>query len=234
MLPSPSSPFWTGLSSLGGANLTGALALALAMLLVAEGEGRLARWWCCLFLAGMAVVTMAKLAFIGWDIDAGPLDFTGPSGHAARAMAVYPVLCFTLVRHRGHGVQRMAFGAAVVLAAGIACARLAHHIHSPSEVATGMLVGAIVAAMFLRRARAGERGSAVRLAPWLAPVALCAAALPAAPTHHWLVHAGLALAGRAAPPAAHDAALRPRAALAAPAGVAGAGPPRRPVWLNPG
>jgi membrane-associated phospholipid phosphatase len=234
MLPSPSSPFWAALSGLGGANLTGALALALAALLMADGEGRLARWWCCLFLAGMAGVAMSKLACIGWGIDAGPLDFTGASGHAARATAVYPVLCYTLVRHRGHGVQQMALGAAIVLAAGIACARLAHHVHSPVEVATGMLAGAIVAATYLRLARAGGNGGAVRLAPWLAPVALYAASLPAAPTQAWLVHAGLALAGRPAQPAAHDAAQRPRAGLAVPARLAGAGPPRRPVRLNPG
>lgn len=234
MLPSLSSPFWAALSSLGGANLTGALALALAMSLTVNGERRLARWWCCLFVAGMAAVATTKLAFIAWAIDAGPLDFTGASGHAARAMAVYPVLSYTLVRHRDDGVQRCALGAAVVLAAGIACARLAHQVHSPSEVAAGMLVGAIVAALYLRRARTGARVYPIGLAPWLAPVALCAASLPAAPTQAWLVHAGLALAGRPAPPALHDAGPRPSADLAAPARFAGAGPPHRPFRINPG
>jgi len=206
----PYNTFWRLLSGLGSANLTIALALALAILLTVNGDRRMARWWLFSFFIAMGVVGMTKLAFVAWGMAVPPFDFTGASGHAARAAAVYPVLCFILSKNRSAAFQRLALGAALVLATGIACSRLARQVHSFSEVACGMGIGVMVAATYMRRAGACGRLQAVRAIPWLGGAVLCAAILPAVPTQAWLNQAGMALSGRPAPYTRQDARIKPR------------------------
>lgn len=211
----PYNSLWGLLSGLGSANLTIALALAFAVLLIGSGDYRMARWWCLLFFVVMFVVGVTKLAFVGWGIAFGPFDFTGASGHAARAAAVYPVLFFILAKDHGTTMQRVALGAALLLATGIACSRLVRQVHSLSEVAAGLGIGILAAAVYVRLAGSGGRLRPAHLVPWLGIVALCAVSLPAVPTQAWLVHAGLALSGREAPYTRHDAFIKPRSALPA-------------------
>lgn len=201
---------WTVLSGLGSANLTVALALVLVVFLVRSGDYRMARWWCALFLMAMCLVGATKLAFVGWGIAMASVDFTGASGHAARAAAVYPVVFFLLAKNHGAGMQRLALCAALFLAAAVGCSRIARQVHSLSEVAAGMGIGIMTAAACVRLAGNGVRARTNQLAPWLGIAALCAAGLPAAPTQAWLVHTGMALSGRPAPFTRHDLPVKPR------------------------
>jgi membrane-associated phospholipid phosphatase len=208
MLFSPYDTLWRLLSSLGSANVTVALALALAILLIVDGDHRMARRWLFLFCIAMSAVGVTKLAFVGWGITFSPFDFTGASGHAARAAAVYPVLCFMLSKDHSAAMQRLAVGAALVLAAGIACSRMARQMHTLSEVVSGLGIGLLVAAVCVRRAGDSGRLQAARAFPWLGAAALCAVLMPVAPTQAWLTHVGMALSGRPAPYTREDVQIR--------------------------
>jgi membrane-associated phospholipid phosphatase len=191
--------FWGILSFLGAMNLTALLALALAICLILSGNYRVAQCWILLFGVTMAIVGASKLAFVAWGMGLPLLDFTGFSGHAARAAAVYPALFYTLSKNSKPNLQRAAIGAAFLLSLGVAVARVVWRAHSPSEAATGYLLGAIAAATYLHLDRSGGLLSLRYRFAWVAGAALTAILLPTAPTQHWIIQAGLALSGHEQP-----------------------------------
>src|SRR4051794_7334239 len=89
---------WTDLTRFGDVTITTLLATAIAAWLFAEDEKRLALWWTLLYGGAMGVVIATKMAFIGWGIGIRALDFAGFSGHAMRAAAVMPVLCYLILQ----------------------------------------------------------------------------------------------------------------------------------------
>ena len=193
---------WMHITRLGEFSFISLVAFAIAAWLFVEGEKRTALWWSALFAAGMGVVTATKMAFIGWGIGIRPLDFTGFSGHAMRAAAVYPVLLWLLLRKaplRAAGLM-LGFAFATVIGAS----RLALHAHSVSEVAAGLLLGGAVCVVFILITSSSEASSDRRVfnplhialgilvllpAPYLGP----------APTQQWLTEMSLFFAGHDKP-----------------------------------
>jgi hypothetical protein len=191
--------YWSVLSFLGGANVTFALAAALTICLVLSGNQRVARDWIILFGVTMMIVSATKLAFIGWGIGIASLDFTGMSGHAARAAAVYPALSYMLLKDSKPALQSAAVGAAFVLSIGVAVARIAWKAHSLSEVAIGYVLGAIAAIAYFQVDRRGKWLSWRYRFACVGSATAIAICLPTAPTQDWIVKAGLAMSGREQP-----------------------------------
>ena len=145
--------WWPTLSSLGGLDITGPLALAIAAWLAGARNWRLALAWCLLFGAAMIVTAASQMAFIGWGVGVESLSFTGFSGHAMRAAAVLPVAGFLLVEEKRFRWQLLVVLAGVLVAIGVAIARVKVGAHSPSEASTGCLLGLITAGLFIARVR---------------------------------------------------------------------------------
>ncbi|MDQ2823327.1 MAG: phosphatase PAP2 family protein [Pseudomonadota bacterium] len=145
--------WWPTLSSLGGLDITGPLALAIAAWLAGARNWCLALTWCLLFGAAMAVTAASQMAFIGWGVGVESLSFTGFSGHAMRAAAVIPVALFLLLEEKGARWQLVAVLAGALVAIGVAIARVKVGAHSPSEAWTGCLLGLITAGLFIARVR---------------------------------------------------------------------------------
>ena len=141
---------WYTITSLGGAGLTLPLAIAIALWLALGYTWRMAALWLGLLGAAIGVVTLTKLAFLGWGVGVRALDFTGVSGHAMLSTAVYPVALFLMLLPARRSI-RLA-GVLLGLAAGIAVglSRVVLVAHSPSEAVTGCLVGAGAALLFVR------------------------------------------------------------------------------------
>ncbi len=57
-------------------------AFAIALWLAVGYTWRMAAGWLVLLGAAIGVVTVTKLAFLGWGVGVRELDFTGVSGHA--------------------------------------------------------------------------------------------------------------------------------------------------------
>jgi len=234
---------WAQLSRLGEAQLLlPAQWLAAAWLAAQPGGRRPAVAWLAGTAVAAALTTASKVAFIGYGWGWAALDFTGVSGHAMFATAIWPVLGRLLGGAAGAPVRgALQAGAGTLswshagpvgrpwgawlgwaVALGVAVSRVPLQAHSWSEVLCGSALGAAVA---LGVARAGP-WPRVRLPWWTAPAALAAMALavggaPPSRTHDWVTRLALAQSGRAQPFLRADLhrswAAAPRPPLRAPA-----------------
>jgi membrane-associated phospholipid phosphatase len=193
--------FWPAVTRLGEAQiLLPAALLTMAALVLRRPSRPLALGWLALLAIAVALTTASKIAFIGWGIGSPALDFTGISGHAMFAAAVYPLLLgAVLPRHARTGEwPGVALGGMIALAVGIS--RVMVDAHSVSEVLAGLLLGGGVSALAMTRAPVLQ----ARIGPW-APalvglwLAFTPAYAPASQSHEFVTRLALALAGHDAP-----------------------------------
>lgn len=191
--------WWPHLSALGGLEVTAPVALAVALWLACVRDWRLARTWCLLFGAALAIAALSQMAFIGWGVGIESLAFTGFSGHAMRAAAVFPVALFVLMDKTRGAWQRGVVLAGVLVAVGVAVARVKVGAHSPSEAWAGCLLGLGTAALFMARAGArAARTDAPRPWPLLMGLAATVILVPRVgpmDSHQWLTAVALKLSG---------------------------------------
>ncbi len=160
----------------------------------------MAWWWCILFGSGLTIVAATKIAFIGWGIGISALDFTGISGHAMRAAAVFPVI-FYLLLQRSPGLARNAgVVLGLVISGVIAISRVVVHDHSVFEAVTGFAMGAAVSIGFIF---ASSQLPKPFLNRWIIGFSLLAL-LPTsyaepAPTNQWMNTVALYLSGHDKP-----------------------------------
>ncbi len=148
--------WWQTLTAVGGLPLTGPIALAIALWLVAGRSWRLALYWCVLFLAGMAVVVATKVAFLGWGIGSQALDFSGFSGHAMRAAAVFPLAFFLALQNAAPSTRTAGVLFGIACGVMISVSRVVVGAHSVSEAVLGCALGLGVAFTFMWHAKAGK------------------------------------------------------------------------------
>jgi membrane-associated phospholipid phosphatase len=198
----PSLPhFWHLVTRLGEAQILLPAALLAAFALQRRPEGRpLVVWWFALLGAAVLLTTASKVAFIGWGIGWPELNFTGISGHAMFAAAVYPLLLGTLGSRMSPLGRRLAIGAGGALALLVGESRIVVGAHSSSEVLAGLLVGAATSAtaLYLARLPRARFGPVipVAMALWLA---LMPAHAGLSRTHSMVTKLSLMLSGRSTP-----------------------------------
>lgn len=192
---------WHLLTRLGDAQiLLPAAALTLLALLARAHTRKLACIWMSLIILATVITTASKVAFIGWGIGWADINFTGVSGHAMFAAAIYPVLMITFFsgRWRGGDWLSLALGCALALVVGLS--RVEVGAHSWSEVLAGWAVGGAVSAVAL----ALSETSAILIRP-IVPVLLLAwvAVMPfklhASPTHSLVIRLAVAMSGNDTP-----------------------------------
>jgi membrane-associated phospholipid phosphatase len=188
--------WWSHLSALGGLNVTALLALGVAAWLVGARCWRLALVWCLVFGGAMLAAAASQVAFIGWGVGIRALSFTGFSGHAARAAAVFPVALFLLVEQQQRRVRLIAVAAGGLLAVAVALARVQVGAHSASEALSGCMLGLGAAALFLARARVAQDCSPQPLLLGLLAATFLLPRADPAYSHQWLTAAALTLSGR--------------------------------------
>ncbi|MGF6551503.1 phosphatase PAP2 family protein [Paraburkholderia youngii] len=191
---------WYSITSLGGAGLTLPLAFAIALWLAVGYSWRLAACWLALLGTAIGVVTVTKLAFLGWGVGVREFDFTGVSGHSMLSTAVYPVALFLMLLPARRAIRLL--GVLAGLAAGLAVglSRVVLSAHSPSEAVTGCLVGALAALVFVRIAWNAEadRLSALPVAVSMMVLALLMHGVHV-PTQRWVTHIALKVSGHDRP-----------------------------------
>jgi hypothetical protein len=193
--------WWRLITRLGEAQILGPAALLAALALLRRPGARpLATRWMTLLSLAVFVTTASKVAFIGWGIGSAELDFTGISGHAMFAAAIYPVLLATLTGAASPAARWFAVVAGIALALLIGISRLVLGAHSPSEVFAGWLVGgaASVIALTMEVHAPGRVGVVIPVvvALWLVLMPVQA---PASGTHTMVTRLALALSGHKTP-----------------------------------
>ena len=192
--------FWSLLTRLGESQiLLPAMGAALVWIWV-SGRPRLAGRWLAATAVAAALTTLTKVAFFGYEIGFAPLNYTGISGHAMFAAAVWPILLLVVVPPRSTRGRDWTIGIGYALAAVLAYSRVRVGAHSPFEAVVGFLLGGLASSWVLQQGVDLPR----RAPAWLgAALALWFAALPPtapeAPTHDWVIELSLAVSDRAEP-----------------------------------
>jgi undecaprenyl-diphosphatase len=75
-------------------------------------------------------------------LDHLPVNQSFPSGHVAAALAVYGGLAYLLTRHAGRKATIAVWTTALLLVAIVGLSRMYRGMHHPTDVASGLLVGA--------------------------------------------------------------------------------------------
>jgi membrane-associated phospholipid phosphatase len=186
---------WHFLSSLGALNVTGPLALCIAAWVAGARSWHPALTWCVLFGAALALAAGSQVAFIGWGVGIQSLGFTGFSGHATRAAAVFPVMLFLLFERAGGRLQRCAALAGALMAIGVAVARVRIGAHTPSEAVAGWMLGSAVATLFIVSARTFRDNSSQPLLIGILATVVMLPTIGAVKSHQLLTGAALILSG---------------------------------------
>lgn len=193
--------FWRGVTRLGESGI-----VVPVVLLASVGVGWAARrvMPALAFLLPVTiaavVVTASKVAFLGFGWGIAAIDFTGLSGHAMFAAAIYPLLAATFAP-AASSRQAWAMAAASLVVLVVAVSRVAVGAHSVSETIGGAALGVLAAGVGIRML---HRVSVPKLAfAWLVPaLAWLLLTLPAPPviaSHGWVTKLATALSGRDRP-----------------------------------
>lgn len=191
--------FWTTITALGDAAVMVPMALAIATWLYVRRTTRSALLWIGLFVAAALLVTITKVAFIGFGLGIHPIDFTGISGHSMMSMAVLPLAVLLVAGDTPQNRKwLLPLGAAAALL--IAISRVKIGVHSPSEAAFGTALGGATVAAFLTLVR--QSGQTYVRSPLLSIglILLIATAYGrTAPTHDLVTRLALKMSGHTRP-----------------------------------
>lgn len=141
---------WHFLTFFGDSMLLLPCAAIIFIILMLSPASRKPTWqWMLLFGGVGAVVCISKLAFMGWGVGSRAWDFTGFSGHSALSASIWPVMLWLICGRFSSLVRRSMVIVGYLLAAAVGFSRLVIHVHSTSEVITGLVLGFIVSSTFL-------------------------------------------------------------------------------------
>ena len=189
--------WWNTVSFTADMSVLGPAGVAIAVWLLVSRQWRLVLGWSLWYGGGMLLVVLSKLAFIGWGLGSAEFDFTGFSGHAMRAGAVFPVLMYVVLQRAPRSLRLAGVLFGVAYAVLVAISRVVVHAHSVSEAVSGCVLGLAMAFGFMWQAR-GAVNFAVSHALALASLALMVLITFKAepmPTEDWLQKIALHLSG---------------------------------------
>ena len=178
-------------------SVLGPAGVAIAVWLLVSKQWRLVLGWSLWYGGGMLLVVLSKLAFIGWGLGSATLAFTGFSGHAMRAGAVFPVLMYVVLQRAPRDRRHAGVLFGVAYAVLVAISRVVVQAHSVSEAVSGCVLGLAMAFGFMWQAR-GAVNFAVSHALALASLGLMVLITFKAepmPTEDWLQKIALKLSG---------------------------------------
>jgi membrane-associated phospholipid phosphatase len=190
----------TAISNLGDIGVTTPIAGCIAVFFALRQDWKLTAWWVILFAFGLSLVVVSKVAFVGWGIGYQELDFTGFSGHAMRAMAIFPVLGYLVVKKKSIHTQTVFFMLGIGLGLIVGISRQLLNVHSWSEVIAGCVLGLAVSVCFVLILSSSKQFSFYRplLIIAMVPI-LMTPYLKPTPTQSWIIDFSLYLSGHDQP-----------------------------------
>lgn len=192
--------FWQTISKLGDITVTSLFAFGIFALFALQHAWKMALRWILLFSVGTMAVIVSKIAFIGWGIGNQELDFTGFSGHAMRAMTIFPVLGYISVQQNTFFTKTITIISCVVLGTIVGVSRLLLNFHSWSEIVMGSILGLSLSFCFiyLLRSYRGNYFPLPIILSGLLPLLVLLHSDPT-PTQRWIVGFSLYISGHEQP-----------------------------------
>jgi hypothetical protein len=160
---------WKQIIDIGHTAVMVPLAAAIAAWLLAGRAPKLAFGWCLMFAAGLSLVALSKIAFLGWDTAIPALQFKALSGHALCSTAVLPVLFFVLLQGASNSwrIAGVVFGILVSAVLGVLLVHF--RFHTVSEVIPSFVLGTSISLGYIRLARTFP---APRINQWTVPLSV--------------------------------------------------------------
>ncbi|EOS96310.1 acid phosphatase [Erwinia tracheiphila PSU-1] len=125
-------------------------AVIMAFLIGWKNSARRASvWWVLTFCSAGAIVSLSKIAFLGFGMGSARFNFTGFSGHSTMSATLWPVMLWLLTGHLARAWRIFAVGVGYVLPLMVGLSRLMLNYHSESEVISGLILGFILSTTFL-------------------------------------------------------------------------------------
>jgi membrane-associated phospholipid phosphatase len=227
---------WHKITFIGDSVVLLPASLIILAWLAAARAWRMALLWGLLFASGLAAVLATKIAFIGWGLGIESLDFTGVSGHAMRASAIFPVIAWLFLQRSNTTARHLGILLGIAIGLLVTVSRVVLHYHSLSEAVSGWMLGSAVACTFIGLGQGLPRPQLNR---WLIALAMMGL-LPTsyaepAPTDQWMNTVALYLSGHDRPyvrtPAGFvQAQLPPERGPRRPA--TGLRPQTHPIWVE--
>lgn len=191
---------WVQLVDIGHTAIMVPTAGALAAWMMAGRAWKMALWWCLMFGAGLAVVALSKVGYLGWQIGIPSVAFQALSGHSLRATAVLPVCCFLVLQGAPERLKKAGVVCGVCAALCIAAMLVRFRFHTLSEVLGSSVLGLLISIGFIRiAATLPEPRVNLRTAALSLLVFIGIAGLRPATLNHRLVDVALYLSGREQP-----------------------------------
>ncbi|WP_313705733.1 membrane-associated phospholipid phosphatase [Massilia sp.] len=176
------------------------LAAAIAAWLVMGRAWKMALYWCLMFVAGLSLVALSKIAFLGWDAGMESIGFKALSGHALCATAVMPVLFFVMLQNAPASWRRAGVLFGIWVSASLAVLLVHFKYHTASEVFASFILGSLISLGYIRIAMMSP---APRVSWWTIPLCIGAFVLlfilKPSSINHRLVDVALYLSGRDRP-----------------------------------
>lgn len=125
-------------------------AIVMAGLIGWKNSDRRAVWyWALAFCTAGAVVSLSKVAFLGFGLGSATLNFTGFSGHTAMSATLWPVMLWLLSGRLSDKGRQIAVCVGYLIPVMVGVSRLLLSYHSTSEVVTGLILGFTLSTAFL-------------------------------------------------------------------------------------
>jgi membrane-associated phospholipid phosphatase len=147
---------WSFITNLGDTAVTMPLALLICSFLAVARQARLAFGWGLVIVGCAGAISMLKLLLAVCDHRFALSGLYSPSGHTAMSTAVYGSMCLLIGDVSPPASRALVYSGGLALIADIAASRLALHLHTPAEVAVGLVIG-LSAVIGFRIMLAGQR-----------------------------------------------------------------------------
>jgi membrane-associated phospholipid phosphatase len=132
-------------------------AVIMAILITWKNSDRRAVWyWALAFCAAGAIVSLSKIAFLGYGIGSARFNFTGFSGHSAMSATLWPVMLWLLSGRLKPARRTCAVVVGYLIPLMVGASRLVLNYHSTSEVVAGLILGFTLSTAFLVSQRRSE------------------------------------------------------------------------------
>jgi hypothetical protein len=144
---------WKLIIDIGHTSVMLPVAAAIAGWLLAGRAAKMAIAWCLMFGAGLSLVAMSKIAFLGWETSIPALQFKALSGHALCSTAVLPVLFFVMLQEASVSWRTAGVAFGILVSIGLGVLLVHFRFHAASEVIASFVLGISISLGYIRLAR---------------------------------------------------------------------------------
>jgi undecaprenyl-diphosphatase len=144
------TPAWWRITLLGEPLMMIPVAIVVIVWLWFSCSRRMALWWGALLALGGAILIAQKLLYYVGGVSLASIRLYTVSGHSVAASYIYGSLIAIIARNWPRGLRYVGWAAVALMVLAIGVSRVAVAGHRIAEAVTGLALGILLLAWFLR------------------------------------------------------------------------------------